>query len=133
MECISLGSTHDLACKAAGISASIFCGWIARGRKEGAGEFWEFSQGVEKAEGNAVERWLAIIEKAAQNGNWTAAAWKLERIYPERYGKKFEHYGNVSVDFTNVLHSMRRDLGSRTIRTEAEGSAPQNGNGSQHH
>jgi len=61
------------------------------------------------AEGEAAQRWLAQIEQAAQgktvtdtDGNqvvlvppcWQAAAWKLERRYPEAYGRRrVEHTG----------------------------------------
>ena len=31
---------------------------------------------------------LNQIEKAAEQGNWQAAAWELERCYPDEYGKR---------------------------------------------
>jgi hypothetical protein len=37
---------------------------------------------------------LAKIEKAASDNNWAAAAWKLERRYPDVYGRTVqEHTG----------------------------------------
>jgi hypothetical protein len=48
----------------------------------------EFSDAVKKAEGQAAVGWLAKIEKAANEGEWQAAAWKLERRYPQSYGRK---------------------------------------------
>ena len=33
-------------------------------------------------------RLVAIIETAADEGSWTAAAWLLERLHPERYGRR---------------------------------------------
>ena len=35
-----------------------------------------------------------MIEQAAKDGTWQAAAWKLERRYPQEYGKTVqEHQG----------------------------------------
>ncbi len=31
---------------------------------------------------------MALIGKAAGEGNWQAAAWRLERRFPERWGRK---------------------------------------------
>jgi transposase len=38
-----------------------------------------FLKRVKEVEGEATRAWLAVIEKAAKEGKWTAAAWKLER------------------------------------------------------
>ena len=38
-----------------------------------------FIKRVKEVEGEATRAWLAVIEKAAKEGKWTAAAWKLER------------------------------------------------------
>jgi hypothetical protein len=43
---------------------------------------------MQDAEGDAAVRWLAEIELAAKNGTWQAAAWKLERRYPQDYGRQ---------------------------------------------
>lgn len=89
-QAISMGATYELACKYAGLHYDTFNEW----RKAKP----EFSDAVEKAEGQAVVGWLAKIEKAANDGEWTAAAWKLERRYPQQYGRKVtEHTGEVGV------------------------------------
>ncbi|PZC52328.1 hypothetical protein LH53_05795, partial [Mesotoga sp. TolDC] len=41
-----------------------------------------------KAEGEAIARNIAIIQRAAQDGVWQAAAWFLERRYPNDYARK---------------------------------------------
>jgi hypothetical protein len=33
-------------------------------------------------------RWLGQIEKASQDGDWRASAWRLERRFPEHYGRE---------------------------------------------
>src|SRR5262249_52190193 len=48
------------------------------------------------AEGKAVVRWLAQIEQAAREGAWQASAWRLERRYPQEYGRQvIQHDGQV--------------------------------------
>jgi transposase len=77
---IGVGATYTHACNYAGIDLDTFARW----RKKYA----DFAEAIKEAEGKAVIGWLAKIEKAASDGNWTAAAWKLERRYPEDYGRK---------------------------------------------
>ena len=36
----------------------------------------------------AASRRLRQIKEAAQNGDWSAAAWMLERRYPEKWGRR---------------------------------------------
>jgi len=43
---------------------------------------------LEQARGDWEARQLAIIERAAKDGNWTAAAWSLERRRPDVYGRR---------------------------------------------
>lgn len=85
---IKLGATYELAAKAGGISYETFNEW----RKE----FSEFSESVNSAEAAAAQQWLKQIDKAARDGSWQAAAWKLERRYPQMYGRQVqEHTGEV--------------------------------------
>ena len=51
----------------------------ADGTGRNAPKFRKFRERIKEAEGKATQRWLAIIERAANDGSWQAAAWKLER------------------------------------------------------
>lgn len=84
---LSLGATRRAACQYAGINPATFTRWYDR---------WaDFAALVEKAEGDATVGWLAKIEAAANDGQWQAAAWKLERRYPNEYGRRvLEHQGS---------------------------------------
>lgn len=99
-DAIRLGSTYLLAAQYGGISKSKFQIWMRRG--EAAIElsekteqpippdevpYAEFVNAVHKAEGDALVGWLAKIEREANEGSWQAAAWKLERRYPNDFGK----------------------------------------------
>ena len=86
-DALRMGATYELACGYAGIHYDTFNDW--REKKP------EFSAAIKEAEGAAAVGWLAKIEKAANDGEWQAAAWKLERRYPEMYGRKVNDNRNT--------------------------------------
>ena len=83
VQAIRLGCPIKDACGCAGFSERWF--YLQKSKAEKAPQkpnskkFIQFLQHIKEAEGLATQRWLAIIEKAAQGGQWQAAAWKLER------------------------------------------------------
>ena len=77
---IRLGATNRLAAAAGGINVATFYRWLDADRA--------FRDAVKEAEGAAALAALAAIERAAQAGTWQAAAWLLERRYPEEYGRR---------------------------------------------
>ena len=79
---IRLGATYKLAAAYAGVEFETFRQW--RLTKPA------FSAALKDAEGQAAVTWLARIEQAAKDGTWQAAAWKLERRYPEDYGRTIQ-------------------------------------------
>lgn len=107
LQAIRLGATYKNACNYAGISFDTFRRWIAKGEKESSGKWHDFFCAVRKAEGEALVGWLARIEKAAQDGDWKAAAWKIERRYPAEYGKN-----KVEVSDQELMHEYREILRS---------------------
>jgi hypothetical protein len=61
---------------------------MARGKK-GDVPFVAFAAALKKAERKAEGRMVGVIRKAGRT-NWTAAAWYLERKFPESWGKDTE-------------------------------------------
>lgn len=114
-DALRLGATFEHAAQYGGISYDSFNEWRKRGKREKERieratknkaplkkemPFLHFFEATKKAEGDSVVGWLAKIESAANQGNWQAAAWKLERRYPDQYGKKaidLNHKGKVEV------------------------------------
>lgn len=97
---IQLGSTYTLAAQAAGIAYNTFNEWMKAGEAAKRGKKREFYDAVKKAEGQRAARWLERIERSAMAGNWQAAAWKLERIHPDDYGRhkvEVKHSGSIDV------------------------------------
>lgn len=86
--------------------------WLKKGARSKNSDYGRFCVAVERAMAEAEMRDLAVIDKAAngtaaeldENGkqvraesprNWHAAAWRLERKFPKKWGRteKFEHTG----------------------------------------
>ncbi len=78
---IKLGCPKKDACGAAGIAETTLYKWMewADSERRDAARYADFRERIKIAEGEATQNWLAIIEKAARDGSWQAAAWKLER------------------------------------------------------
>ena len=83
LKAIRLGCPIKDACGCAGISET----WYYEQKNKAAAKpnlaasrtFLKFQERIKEVEGEATNRWLAMIEKAAMAGSWQAAAWKLER------------------------------------------------------
>jgi len=71
-----------------GIDKSTWYRWLSEGETAKSGLKKEFYDTVKKAEKDAIARNVALIQRAAQEGNWQAAAWWLERKYFEDWGRK---------------------------------------------
>ena len=117
---IRAGNYIETAAAYAGINKSTLYEWLKRGEREkqrvaknpryrirkSEKIYVEFSNAVEKALAEAEIRDVAIIAKAAEE-QWQAAAWRLERKFPDRWGRKkfdidMKHSGDIEVEITLV-------------------------------
>lgn len=87
-ELIRVGNYYKHVAQYLNISEETFYRWLREGEKAKNGLKRQFYEAVKRAEAEAIARNLALIQKAAQEGNWQAAAWWLERKYPEEWGRK---------------------------------------------
>ena len=91
VQLIRAGNTVEVAAKTAGISEATFYGWLARAEAEASKRagvpFVEFRAAVLQARAEAEAMLVTRIAKAAGNGSWAAAAWLLERRFPQRWAK----------------------------------------------
>jgi transposase len=94
MRIIENGNSRRNACDAIGFSESTLYLWLQRAEKEPGSEFSEFSESLKKAEA-AAERAAVAVIRSAMTEHWQAAAWFLERKFPENWGRKekIEHSG----------------------------------------
>jgi len=71
-----------------GIGEVTWYRWLREGEKAKSGLKRQFWQAIKKAEKEAIVKNVGVIQKAAEQGNWQAAAWWLERRYYEDWGRK---------------------------------------------
>ena len=132
---VRVGVYVEEACGAAGISRPSFYGWLERGRAErermklmnadapkpSEKIYLEFLDMMERAYDEATLRKVAVITKSAENGDWRAASWWLERTRPAKYGLKaqVEHTGEngqaikVQVEIGDLEEKVSRVLALR--------------------
>lgn len=100
VENITNGNYLAVAAQCAGINKSTHCRWMDKGRNDLArGETTIYSDYFEKVTtARAVaESANVFVIKNATHDNWQAAAWWLERTFPDRWGRRdrmsLEHTG----------------------------------------
>lgn len=101
VQAVQAGNYIETAAAYAGINKSSFYEWLKRGEREkqrvekdsrlrvrkSEEDYVSFSNAIEKALAVSEMRDVLIIGKAAET-QWQAAAWRLERKFPKRWGKK---------------------------------------------
>lgn len=96
---VRAGSYVETAASASGISKNTFYDWLRRGAAQDKGIYRDFSDAVEKALAESEIVDVDRIGKAAKDGQWQAAAWRLERRFPDRWGRsdryRLEHSGSI--------------------------------------
>ena len=116
VKAIRAGNYIETAAAYAGISKNTLYDWLRRGEREkqrletnprsrmrtSEVPFVEFSDAVERALAEAEVRDVTIIAKAAET-QWQAAAWRLERKFPDRWGRRkldidLDQAGKVQVE-----------------------------------
>ena len=94
------GCTIEAACQAANIGRATYYRWMD--------EIPEFKEFVNATESD-VE--ATLLETIREFGDWRAAAWILERRYPQRWGVKRELEVNVTKQTgTDVVHGMLANI-----------------------
>jgi hypothetical protein len=101
-QAIRAGNYLETAAAYAGITRETFYDWMRKGRAQKSGAHVDFVDAVEKALADAEMFALQTITNANE---WQAAAWRLERRYPERWRKRetTEHTGKLEVEQTTKI------------------------------
>jgi hypothetical protein len=109
---LSLGATYELAAKHAGIGCSTLRAWRLHAEQARPGSAARtLIERLDQVEAQAALHWLEQIERAAQDGAWQAAAWRLERRYPQEYGRTvLAHEGEVVLSTTTEWQGLRTQI-----------------------
>lgn len=99
IEAVRMGATYKLACAYAGIGQSIFHHWMSTKP--------DFAAAVKEAEAAGSLELLKRIQREVENGAWQAAAWMLERRYPESYGRRVVQHQGDSENPIQIAHTWR--------------------------
>ena len=92
---LRIGAYQVHAAKAARVSPDSLAKWLRKGRA-GDERYAQFASDCDEAMAQFANRLQGTITKAAIAGDWKAAAWDLERRYPEQYARKAEPAVGVS-------------------------------------
>ncbi len=111
IECIKValasGAYAETAAAAAGVSKDTLYRWLRGARQTHATPLLlELSDAVRKAMAQAELRDLQVVQVAANEGDWKAAAWRLERRNPRRWGTSAEGEDLDEVAKTDVERLM---------------------------
>ena len=121
---INAGLTFRLTCARAGVNPGTFYRWLEKGEAAQTGVYREFCDAVERAKADSALRLVSQITLQAPT-DWRAAAFMLERRFPEDYGKRTEITGKdggpVEVD-TKTKHVFQpsQELWDEVVRKRAE-------------
>lgn len=135
---IRAGNYSKVAAAMAGISETTYYKWLEMSDKPNAKkEYKEFRESIEQAEAEAEVAAIARIRQAADNGDWKAAGWYLERKHGERWGRNdkirqeitgfvtqsidvtFDEMKNAVIDFLSEDDDEPIDSGTVTEETES--------------
>jgi len=107
---LRVGAYMETAAACAGISKDTLYEWLRKGAN-GQKPYAEFADKVHRAVAESESRDLATVLKASQK-QWTAAAWRLERRFPEKYGRndRVKVEANVEVAGGALLEKLSRLL-----------------------
>lgn len=100
-EAIRMGATYELAAGYGGVHYDTLRTWT---RTKPA-----FFEALKAAEAEAAVGWLSKIE-AASDESWQAAAWKLERRYPQNYGRTVidqKHSGKIEHEHVQLEQAQK--------------------------
>lgn len=108
--CVALrqGATLDAAAAYTGVARSVVFDWLRKGRQAGARQPYKgFVEKVDEAFAMFEVTAIAQIAKAGADGEWQATAWRLERRFPDKYGRRTRVDGNLQVSAAPVIDASK--------------------------
>lgn len=87
IDALQMGNFVETACAVAGIHKDTFYHWLKLADESPNGKHAQFRAAVQQAMAQAEHDAVSMITAAGTN-QWQALAWRLERMYPERWGQR---------------------------------------------
>lgn len=84
---VRAGAYLETAAAYAGIDKYLLLRWLKIGRARPKGVYGRFVEAIERAWAESEIRDVHAIGKATEH-SWQAAAWRLERRFPKRWGRQ---------------------------------------------
>jgi hypothetical protein len=144
-QALAAGATREHAAQFAGVGKTTLYAWLKRGRKAKSGRYREFLNAAEAAEAQCAMRNVALVQKAANERDevtvretvradgtvervtttrrvfdWGAAAWWLERRYPEDWSANRDRIRELEQQLDDLAR--RIDHGARGPDAAAGGA-----------
>jgi hypothetical protein len=86
---LQVGAYIEQAVIYAGITKETYYDWLKKGETEQPGQpHRDFSDAVTQAQAASELSDLMVIDRATKRDEWRAAAWRLERKFPRRWGQQ---------------------------------------------
>jgi hypothetical protein len=115
---VGVGNYMETAAATCGISKDTLYRWLKQGARQGKGLARDLADGVYEATARCEAHDVAFMHKAAET-DWRAAAWRMERRNPERWGRvRIEHTGADGGPI-QVQADWRAELGGVVYSEEA--------------
>jgi hypothetical protein len=115
IDAVREGLPYSTACALAGIAETTFAVWRQRADAEPESPYAGFVRALKEAEAEAEAANVKRIRSAADNGQWQAAAWILERRHPDKWARtdrtEQQHSGQVEI-------VVRREQKNGTTKTD---------------
>jgi transposase len=121
---INAGLTYGMTCARAGVTYATFYNWLKKGEVAKSGVLMEFFDAVSRAKADSALRLVSQITLQAPT-DWRAAAFMLERRFPDDYGKRTEVTGKdggpVKVEAkTQHIFQPTQEVWDEILRKRAE-------------
>ena len=92
------GNYVKTACDYCGIAEGTLYQWLKEAEQPDSREWVsEFAQSIKEARAGAQAASLQVVQRAANNGTWQAAAWFLERSNPHQWALTQRHQIDMTV------------------------------------
>lgn len=108
------GNHFSTACEFAGIPPATGQEWLMRGNgthgsRKSTPQLASFASAIKKAQSDAEVACVAQIKSAAST-SWQAAAWWLERKYPDKWAQSHQVNVKVKAEIEDFLHALEAKL-----------------------